>query len=401
MAASEKKIRVLHSFPNRLGKARICTTAWYEIDSVAEAGAEMLVMAGDSVRPFPRPVHVRTTLSRGSLRIPYRLIGALRACALHDWLVARKLPKLASQIDIIHAWPLGALQTIKAAKRLGIPVALERCNAHTRFAYEVVQKECDRIGVPLPPNHEHAFNAEKLRHEEEEYALADAILCPSDFVVKTFLDQGFPKEKLVRFIYGVDETHFYPNPARRVPDGNRGLTMIFVGVCAVRKGLHFALEAWLDSPASNNGTFLIAGDFLPAYREKLAPLLVHPSIRVLGQRNDVPELMRQTDLFILPSIEEGFGLVCTEAMASGCVPLVSDACTDLCRHMDNALVHHVGDVEELSKQITFLHQDRDLLARLRVDGLRFVPHITWRAAGQSLLKAYRYISTVPDSNGLE
>jgi glycosyltransferase involved in cell wall biosynthesis len=393
MAASEKKIRVLHSFPHRLGMSRIATTAWYEIDRAAEAGAEMLVMAGDSVRPFLHPASVRTTLSRGKLRIPYRLLGARRACALHDWLIARELPELASQIDIIHAWPLGALQTIKAAKRLGIPVALERCNAHTRFAYEVVQKECGRIGVPLPPKHEHAFNAEKLRHEEEEYALADAILCPSDFVVKTFLDQGFPEEKLVRFIYGVDETRFYPGPARRALDDGRGLTMIFVGVCAVRKGLHFALEAWLNSPASKDGTFLIAGSFLPAYREKLAPLLAHPSIRVLGHRNDVPELMRQADLLILPSIEEGFGLVCTEAMASGCVPLVSNACTDLCRHMNNSLVHPVGDVKSISEHITMLHDDRALLAKLRDQGLRSIPYITWGAAGRSLLSAYNRVES--------
>ena len=49
--------------------------------------------------------------------------------------------------------------------------------------------------------------------------------------------------------------------------------MLFVGVCAVRKGVHFALEAWLKSPASKDGTFLIAGEFLPDYQEKLAPML--------------------------------------------------------------------------------------------------------------------------------
>ena len=38
----------------------------------------------------------------------------------------------------------------------------------------------------------------------------------------------------------------------RATDGE-GLTVIFVGVAAVRKGLHFALEAWLRSPASENG----------------------------------------------------------------------------------------------------------------------------------------------------
>ncbi len=265
-------------------------------------------------------------------------------------------------------------------------MALERCNAHTRFAYEVVRKECERLNVPLPADHEHAFNADILRREEEEYELADAILCPSDFVVKTFVDQGFPKKKLVRFIYGVDETLFYPDSAPR--DSRRGLIMIFVGVCAVRKGLHYALEAWVQSLASKDGTFLIAGEFLPEYRAKLAPLLAHPSVRVLGHRNDVPELMRKSDLFVLPSIEEGFGLVCTEAMASGCVPLFSSACTDLCQHMKNAMVHPVGDTKTLTEHINLLHERRDVLAGLNDAGLRSLPSISWKAAGKSLVEAY-------------
>jgi glycosyltransferase involved in cell wall biosynthesis len=296
---------------------------------------------------------------------------------------------MAGQIDIVHTWPIGAVHTLKAAARLGIPTVLERCNAHTRFAMEVVDAECKRLGVPLPPDHEHAINLELLAREEEEYDLADRLLCPSDFVVKTFLDKGFAREKLARHIYGFDEKVFHPSPQPR--DSKRGLTMISVGVCAVRKGLHFALEAWLESPASRDGTFLIAGEFLPAYREKLAPMLAHPSVKALGHRNDVSELVRNSDILVLPSIEEGFGLVCTEAMASGCVPLVSEACTDLCRHMENAMVHPIADVKALSRHITLLHEDRALLGRLREAGLRFAPEATWDAAGVKLLDCYREV----------
>jgi glycosyltransferase involved in cell wall biosynthesis len=308
---------------------------------------------------------------------------------LHDRIVARRLIELAGKIDIVHVWPLGAEHTLKAAARLGIPTVLERCNAHTRFAYEVVRKECSRLGVSLPSDHEHAFNAKYLRREESEYRLADRLLCPSEFVVQTFVSEGFKREKLTRHIYGVDNDLFFES--RRSHSHRNGLTMMFVGVCAVRKGLHFALEAWLRSAASETGTFIIAGEFLPAYRERLASMLAHPSVVVLGHRNDVPKLIRGSDLLVLPSIEEGFGLVCTEAMASGCVPLVSDACTDICKHMENALVHRVGDVASLAAHISRLHSDRELLARLRAAGLKLVPDITWNSAGVKLLATYREI----------
>jgi len=311
----------------------------------------------------------------------------MRAVALHDWTVARRIEKLAGKIDIIHTWPLGALRTLQTAARLGIPTVLERPNANTRFAMEVVQKECERLGVSLPPNHEHAFNAAKLRIEEEEYGLAYRLLCPSEFTSKTFLDKGYAKGKLIRHIYGFDEKVYHPSSERR--DAKRGLTMLFVGVCAVRKGVHYALEAWLRSPASKDGTFLIAGEFLPAYQEKLQGMLAHPSVRVLGHRKDVPELMRKSDILVLPSIEEGFGLVITEAMGSGCVPLASEACTEICDHMKTGLMHRVGDVDALTQHITMLHEDRALLERLRRAGLETAPSVTWTAAGRILLDAYR------------
>ena len=393
MRDKEKPVRVLYSFPLRLGAGRICTTAWHQVHGLAAAGAEVTVFPASISCPLPATVEIRPTLARGKFRVPNRILGRMAYARLHDWIVSRRIKRMAGEIDIIHTWPNGALQTLKTARSLGIHTVLERCNAHTRFAYEVVQNECERIGVSLPPGHEHAFNTSLLAREEEEYLLADDLLCPSDFVVKTFRDRGFAPENLVRHIYGVDEKKFFPDAAPR--DAKQGLTMISVGVCAVRKGLHFALEAWLKSPASESGTFLIAGEFLPDYQRKLAPMLAHHSVKTLGHRNDVPELLRSSDVLVLPSIEEGFGLVCTEAMASGCVPLVSDACTELCRHNENALVHPVGDVETLAKQITMLSQDRSSLQRLRAEGLRLIPQITWAAAGVKLLELYREILGKP------
>lgn len=384
---SQSRVRVLYSFPHRLGAERICYTAWQQVNGLSAAGVDVQVHAGSIKRRVPAGVGVHPTLTIGSFRLPYRLVGSLRAFALHDYIVSRRLERLADQIDIVHAWPLGSLRTLATAARLGIPTVLERPNAHTRFAYEVVRAECERIGVPLPRDHEHAFNNEILRIEEEEYRRATRLLCPSEFVVKTFLDKGFSPRALARHIYGYDEKTYFP-PIEE-PPRERKFTMLFVGVCAVRKGVHFALDAWLGSPAHRDGRFMIAGEFLPAYEKRLAQKLAHPSVEVLGHRTDVPDLVRQADVLVLPSIEEGFGLVCTEAMGSGCVPLVSDACTDLCEHMDNSLVHAAGDVESLRNHVTLLYEDRELLRKLRARGLARSREITWTAAGDVLLKAYR------------
>ncbi len=390
----DRPIRVLYSFPLKLGAGRVATTAWHQVNGLAAAGADVLVFPSAVHKPPAPSVKVRPTLAWGKARVPNRLLGRMAYGSLHDWIVSRRLRKLVGRIDIIHTWPVGARQTLQTAARLGIPTVLERCNAHTRFAYEVVQRECERLGVTLPPDHEHAYNPAILRREEEEYRLAFRLLCPSDFVVKTFLDQGFPREKLARHHYGFDGTVFFPDHKPR--DAKRGLTMLHAGVCAVRKGLHYALEAWLQSPAHRDGTFLIAGEFLPDYAAKLAPLLAHPSIRVLGHRSDVPELMRQSDVLVLSSIEEGSALVTSEARGSGCVLLVSEAAGAICRHMDNALVHPVGDVKTLAQHMTILAEDRELLERLRVSSLRTINELTWTAAGVKLNQVYREVAKLRD-----
>jgi glycosyltransferase involved in cell wall biosynthesis len=100
--------------------------------------------------------------------------------------------------------------------------------------------------------------------------------------------------------------------------------------------------------------------------------------------------MRSADLLVLPSLEEGYGLVCAEAIGSGCVPLVSDACTDLCRHLDNALVHSAGDVDALTEHLTLVHEDRGLLDRLRAGALASIPEATWEHAGRVIVGAYAH-----------
>jgi hypothetical protein len=150
MIWNKDRVRVLYSFPHKLGADRICTTAWHQVDGLSAAGADVVVMPGALQRPFGPSVRVSPTLAKGKLRIPYKILGRMRALALHDFIVSRRLQKLAGQIDIIRTWPLGALRALQTAARLGIPTVLERPNAHKRFAYEAVRKECERLGLTMP-----------------------------------------------------------------------------------------------------------------------------------------------------------------------------------------------------------------------------------------------------------
>lgn len=380
-------MRALYSFPNKIGAERICNTAWHQVTGAAQANVKMMVMAGSVARNLPPIVNLRTTLSYSKIRIPYSLIGRRRACNWHDWLTARWLERHHAEIDLVHGWPLSSLRTIKVAKRLHIPVVLERPNTHTAFAYRVADEENRLIGVDLPPGHDHQFDQDSLALEEAEYQTADFLLCPSDFVAKTFMDLGFPPSKLLRHRYGFDENRF--TPGLQNLQANLGLIAIYAGVCEPRKGLHYALEAWVRSGACNRGRLLVCGEFVPGYAERLAPWLAHPSVEVLGLRSDLPELMKKSDVFVLSSVEEGSALVTYEARAAGCILAVSDATGAVCQHQVDGLIHPARSVEVLTDHLRLLDQNRYIAAALREASLASTNTLTWTQAGEQLANTYK------------
>src|SRR5207248_4792468 len=98
MISARKPVRVLYSFPLRLGASRICYTAWQQVNGLAAAGADLLVFPASMGRPVPSGVSVSSTLEWGRFRVPYRIFGTMRAVALHDRVVARRLEKLVGRV---------------------------------------------------------------------------------------------------------------------------------------------------------------------------------------------------------------------------------------------------------------------------------------------------------------
>lgn len=379
-------MRVLYSFPQRLGAGRICIIPWHQMVGLAAAGAEVTALVGSIERDPGANVSCRATLCPGGVKIPFRLLGMNLVNAIHDYRTASWLSINYGKIDIVHGWPSASLRTIKIARQHGIPFVLERPNAHTAFAYEEVAAECKRLDFSLPRDHDHSWNAALLRHEEREYASTDYLICPSEFVAQTFRERNFNESKLLRHRYGYDPTRFSPATERIQ---SPGINMVYAGVCYPRKGLHYALEAWINSTASKTGQFKICGEFVEGYEEKLGSMLAHPSVKVMGHRNDLPELFRSADLFVLPSVEEGSALVTYEARASGCVLLVSDRAGAVCEHQVDSLIHDARDVDALTSHISLLADNPGILARLRENSMATILELTWSRAGRILLDCYQ------------
>jgi len=97
-------------------------------------------------------------------------------------------------------------------------------------------------------------------------------------------------------------------------------------------------------------------------------------IKFLGNRNDVPELLSQSDLFILPSRLEGLPLVLLEAMSSK-LPVIASkisGSSELIEHGKNGLLFESENHLDLAEKILFLYNNREDMKRLTQNAYEFV-----------------------------
>ena len=114
-------------------------------------------------------------------------------------------------------------------------------------------------------------------------------------------------------------------------------------------------------------------------------------IELLGRRTreEIRALLGETDLFVLPTVRESFGLAALEARCAG-VPVVAMAApgvAELIRHGHEGLL--AGSDDELANQVASLTRDREWLNEMRSHNERTLPAFDWPRVVDAHLAAYR------------
>lgn len=105
----------------------------------------------------------------------------------------------------------------------------------------------------------------------------------------------------------------------------------FVGRISPEKNIVYAVDIFKRIKEKiSNAVFVIVGDGIEmkALKEKILHERLDNDIICLGKKENVNQLMQAFDIFLLPSLYEGFPVVAVEAMASGLPVLMSDRITD-------------------------------------------------------------------------
>lgn len=227
--------------------------------------------------------------------------------------------------DAVIAFDTSAWLLAQRAEQRHRPLYLDRTIAHPARWQQLVRSLAGRYPGwfgDLRPRPDYLTAA-----EAEEHARAQRIVVGGAFARDTLVEQGVPAGKVVVNPYGVDWERFasHPAPAGR---GHRPFRFLFLGSLLARKGVPVLLDAWRAlGPARGDAELWLVGP-CGARERGLIPALPGLVVRDRVPHAQVPALLAECDVFVLPSLLEGFGLVLLEALASG-LPLISTPNTGL------------------------------------------------------------------------
>ncbi len=209
-----------------------------------------------------------------------------------------------------------------------------------------------------------------------ESHMAARILCASSFTRKTLIENGTPADRIDVIPYGVDLERF--RPAASGVESPRGpLHLLFVGTINQRKGIKYLLEA-LRLLKSREVHLTVCGRVVDDLRlfQGLSPQVdVRPNVTA----SELVKAYRSADLFVFPSVAEGFAQVLLEALASG-LPLLSTTHTAAPDLIDEGIQGFVVEPRRpdlIASRLDWFLSNRAQLQEMKHAARRRAEEFTW------------------------
>jgi len=230
-------------------------------------------------------------------------------------------------------------------------------------------------------------------HMPREIAAADAIICVSEST----------RDDLLRS-YEVDPRRVFAiHSGVSIAAGDGGATpnlpdryILFVSTIEPRKNLRVLLDAFerLKKRGAYDGELVVVGR-MGWKSDDLIPRLRSRDVLHLDYLppNELASVYRKAEIFVFPSIYEGFGFPLLEAMASG-VPSIAARSSSLPEvGADAALYFDPSNARELEGAIEQLLKDRGLCEELIARGKRRVAEFRWDVTAEQTLTVMRKVSS--------
>jgi glycosyltransferase involved in cell wall biosynthesis len=364
-------MRLIYSIGCPFNYSGLGKTAYYQIKSIQDLFDELIVYApsyekGDLANIKLDSFPINPIIGKLHARISNYYIKDL----IFDNWVKNKIKR--DKFEVFWSWSNHCLNTLIKIKEKSnrVIILLERQSLEIRSQRIVLEEEYKRLGYGF-----NLISNRILKRALLEQSMADFIIVPSNLVAESFYKAEFSNSRIKLNPVGIDINRF--SPKKIYEDGI--FRVIYVGLVTIRKGIHRLIDVW-EKLNLRNSELLIVGTFYPRekrfFRKKFreCPNLVH----VNGTSN--PEkYYKNSSVFVLPSIEDGFGSVVLEAMASGLPVIVSNMvgakdCIDIGY---NGFVYNYLDNDEMAEMIYFFYKNPDKILKFGERSSELVKKYSW------------------------
>ena len=294
-----------------------------------------------------------------------------------------KAKKIIKECDVFHAFASQSLNSMIRAKELGAKIIADNPNSHPLTLHKLMTEEYKVWGVPYSPD-----NPITIKRRLKALEIADRAVILSNFAYKSFLENGFERDRLRIAPYGVDTELFKPREKK-----DNVFRALFVGQISLRKGFQYLLEAW-SILQLKNAELILAGSMAKDAEYALSKYKGRINFKLTGPLPDMKSIAacyNQASVAVFPSIEDGFGMVVSEAMASGLPVVVSEntGAKDLVENGVEGFIVPIRSPEAIRDAILRLYENENKRKQMGQKARLKSENRTWESYQNKLMAVYK------------
>ena len=246
-----------------------------------------------------------------------------------------------------------------------------------------------KSATSLNKEYELTLSNKELQCLIDEPLMANLIITASSYTKNTLVEYGAAEKQIKVIPYGVDvlKFPFYNRKISKKKDP-KFFNILFIGSLNQRKGILYLLEA-IEKLANKNVQLLIVGrgifDLNLLNKNTVSKVSVFNNLSQQG----LVDLMHQSDVFVLPSIVEGFGQVILEAMCTGLpvIASVNSAAPDLIINNYNGFTMPLRDVNFLMNKLNFLIEHPEITLTMGENAHKnVIENYSWQIFRQKIVQ---------------
>jgi glycosyltransferase involved in cell wall biosynthesis len=292
----------------------------------------------------------------------------------------------ADMPDLVHCWSGIAEESLRACRKQTI-CTVARGSAHIREQFALLAEEEARVGRKLEKP-----SSWIIAREEREYALARRVIVASEFARDSFVKQGHPATQ----VSAVPLVHSEPAFAASAPEiearvkrlrAGAPLRVLYAGLISYRKGMHDMLTVMQALGARME--FRMVGTVLPECRDLVKQAARHAAVEAAVPERQLKDVYAWGDVFVLPTIEDGFAVVLTQAQAAGLPILTTTNCggPDIIANGGQGWTTPIRSPHAIVEQLEWCNDNREAMASM-VERLHATPAPrTWDDVARDFIKA--------------